>query len=464
MRRLRRRRAGYSSNYVAPHKRYKKNKRNARPEGARAGFLGAILGGIAFVGNAFARAIAWPFQAVSRLLHKGGRRAGIGVGPTKPGIAQEVTPLPTAAQTQKTKALHVLHAPHVPHAPRAARASGGLGGLILAAVLLFVTLASGGFLYWALCHSDKAITVYINENGFRQTILTKAETVDELFSLHKITLREDDAVNYALGSSLLNGMEITIESTFPVAVASKGDVSILRMRQGSVGDALELAGINYSAGDEITKLTFEDVQPGMHIQHIDVETRYETVDQAIPYKEEVIRDSSQYTDYNRVKVAGENGTKRIVRRLVYKDGELSSREIMNQIVLKEAVDEIKILGTKIKYQTNFSGETREWRPKPTSEQIKKTIVATEITAYTHTGRKTATGRWPKLGYVAVNPNVIPYGTKLYIPGYGYCTAQDTGAFRHEEGGMKNQIDIFLNTEKECKSWGRKRNVTIYILK
>lgn len=455
MRRLRRRRAGYSSNYVAPHKRYKKNKLSARPEGVRTGFLGAIANAIAFVGNGVARAIAWPFQAVSRLLHKGGRRAGLGVSPPKPGIAQEITSLPAATQTKRA---------HVPHAPRAALSSGGMGGFVLGAVLLFATLASGGFLYWALRHSDKAITVYINENGFRQTILTKAETVDELFSLHKITLREDDAVNYALGSSLLDGMEITIESTFPVAVASKGDVSILRMRQGSVGDALELAGINYSAGDEITKLTFEDVQPGMHIQHIDVETRYETVDQTIPYKEEVIKDSSQYTDYNRVKVTGEDGTKRIVRRLVYKDGELSSREIMNQIVLKEAVDEVKILGTKIKYQTNFSGETREWRPKPTSEQIKKTIVATEITAYTHTGRKTATGRWPKLGYVAVNPNVIPYGTKLYIPGYGYCTAQDTGAFRHEEGGMKNQIDIFLNTEKECKAWGRKRNVTIYILK
>jgi 3D (Asp-Asp-Asp) domain-containing protein len=66
--------------------------------------------------------------------------------------------------------------------------------------------------------------------------------------------------------------------------------------------------------------------------------------------------------------------------------------------------------------------------------------------------------------VAVNPSVIPYGTRLYIPGYGYCTAQDTGAFRHEEGGAKNQIDVFLNTEKECIRWGRKYNVTVYILK
>jgi hypothetical protein len=44
---------------------------------------------------------------------------------------------------------------------------------------------------------------------------------------------------------------------------------------------------------------------------------------------------------------------------------------------------------------------------------------------------------------------------LYIPGYGYCTAQDTGAFRHEEGGAKNQIDVFLNTEKNASDGAEK---------
>ncbi|MDY4519273.1 MAG: 3D domain-containing protein, partial [Candidatus Spyradocola sp.] len=79
-----------------------------------------------------------------------------------------------------------------------------------------------------------------------------------------------------------------------------------------------------------------------------------------------------------------------------------------------------------------------------------------ITAYTHTGRKTSTGVWPSIGTVAVDKSVIPYGTKMYIPGYGFGVAQDTGV-------SGNHIDVFFDTEAECRQFGRKRDRTIYIL-
>ncbi|MEE0777234.1 MAG: 3D domain-containing protein, partial [Bacillota bacterium] len=54
--------------------------------------------------------------------------------------------------------------------------------------------------------------------------------------------------------------------------------------------------------------------------------------------------------------------------------------------------------------------------------------------------------------------VIPLGSKLYVEGYGVCTAEDTG------GLIKgNRIDVFLNTEEECDAWGVK-SVKVYILK
>ncbi|HPY36209.1 MAG TPA: G5 domain-containing protein [Clostridia bacterium] len=335
------------------------------------------------------------------------------------------------------------------------------------ALLMFLGVAlSAAFLGWALLFSDTSVPVTLVYKGREQNILTKADSVAELLKNNAITLRESEAINYELSSALNENMKLIIKSSFPVAVASGDKVTLLEMRGGTVGEALTLAGIDYDAEDELTRLPFEDVEPGMRIRHIDIQKKYETVTKPIAFKEQVIRDNSRYKPpYQEaiIKAEGEDGEKLVVRELVYKDGELASREVMNQLILKDAVDRVVLVGTKTKYQTNLTGDEREWRPAPKKEQVRETIQISEITAYTHTGRRTATGRWPKIGYVAVNTNLIPYGTKLYIPGYGYCVAQDTGAFGAHKSD-RNQIDVFMNTKRECLKWGRKYNVTVQILK
>ena len=90
----------------------------------------------------------------------------------------------------------------------------------------------------------------------------------------------------------------------------------------------------------------------------------------------------------------------------------------------------------------------------------------KITAYC-TGTRTATGTTPKLGTIAVNTYYIPYGSEIYIKGYGYGTAQDTGAFRNyinDEGEPMNQLDIWLNTRSEAMRWGTKYDVTVLVRK
>lgn len=95
-----------------------------------------------------------------------------------------------------------------------------------------------------------------------------------------------------------------------------------------------------------------------------------------------------------------------------------------------------------------------------SGQYKKEL-SMEATAYAGDGitaMGTATVRNPNgISTVAVDPNVIPLGSKLYIPGYGYAIASDTG------GAIKgNRIDLFMNSEAECNQFGR-RQITVYIV-
>ena len=72
---------------------------------------------------------------------------------------------------------------------------------------------------------------------------------------------------------------------------------------------------------------------------------------------------------------------------------------------------------------------------------------------------TSTGTKPIVGKtIAVDPKVIPYGTKVYIPQLNKVfIAEDCGS------AIKgNRIDIFMNSYNECMEWGFK-NITIYIL-
>ncbi|MGL4796966.1 MAG: 3D domain-containing protein, partial [Paraclostridium sp.] len=91
------------------------------------------------------------------------------------------------------------------------------------------------------------------------------------------------------------------------------------------------------------------------------------------------------------------------------------------------------------------------------------LIHCESTAY-YQGSRTATGTVPKRnpnGYstIAVDPRVIPLGSLVYVDGYGYAIAEDTG------GAIKgNIIDVFVNSYDEAiYGWGRKYSVPVYII-
>ncbi len=87
----------------------------------------------------------------------------------------------------------------------------------------------------------------------------------------------------------------------------------------------------------------------------------------------------------------------------------------------------------------------------------KTTLKAKATAYAG-DTITSTGTTPKWGTIAVDPKVIPYGTKVYIPQFDKIfVAEDCGS------AIKgNRIDIFMDTEAHCNEWGVK-NIEIKIL-
>lgn len=106
-----------------------------------------------------------------------------------------------------------------------------------------------------------------------------------------------------------------------------------------------------------------------------------------------------------------------------------------------------------------SGSGNSNTGSPTTDY--KKVIQAEATAYSG-GTITAMGLKPVrnpngISTIAVYPSVIPLGSKVYIPGYGYAIASDTG------GAIKgNKIDLYMNSEQACNAWGR-RPVTVYVI-
>jgi len=104
-------------------------------------------------------------------------------------------------------------------------------------------------------------------------------------------------------------------------------------------------------------------------------------------------------------------------------------------------------------------ETRSAPPLSSRQELQsepEKILILEATAYTHTGNTTYTGVYPQVGTIAVDPRFIPLGSKMWVEGYGFGVAQDTGGLI--KGGI---IDVFMETEAECLRWGRRR-VKVYL--
>ena len=155
---------------------------------------------------------------------------------------------------------------------------------------------------------------------------------------------------------------------------------------------------------------------------------------------------------------GKNGVLQITKKQYYYKGKVQKLEEVGREVIEEPVDKIIEVGTKKKEEPKQT--TAEAAGTIDGMTFKKAInmVSTAYTPYDSgcTG-VTASGMAASKGVAAVDTSVIPFGTKLYIPGYGIAIAADTG------GAINgNRIDLCYNTISEAYSWGR-RNVTVYIL-
>ncbi|MBN8046667.1 SH3 domain-containing protein [Paraclostridium bifermentans] len=139
------------------------------------------------------------------------------------------------------------------------------------------------------------------------------------------------------------------------------------------------------------------------------------------------------------------------------DQKNDSNDSKDSAVKEEKSEEAVSNNEQNNNQNNNSNESSKTEETTSSNNNSGRLMTVNASAYA--GHSiTATGTTPKWGTIAVDPSVIPYGTKVYIPKFDMVfTAEDCG------GAIKgNKIDIFMNSESECTTFGR-QNIEIQIL-
>ena len=150
-------------------------------------------------------------------------------------------------------------------------------------------------------------------------------------------------------------------------------------------------------------------------------------------------------------------------RSVANENIINDINISNKNLEEEKAKEIEESSSKEDESTSESLEDSECVANTTNDETTNykavyTMVSTAYTGDTITYTGTTPVRDPNgISTIAVDPSIIPLGSKVYIPGYGMAIAADTG------GAIKgNKIDLFLNSENDCINWGV-QTVSLYII-
>lgn len=304
-----------------------------------------------------------------------------------------------------------------------------------------------------------------------------AGTVADFLSSKGVVLSEDILVNLPEKTVLQNSMNVRLQTAYNVSLTADGATTELKTGDGTVSDAVAKAGVTLGENDEVSPSLETELYDGIQITVYRVEYVERTAQETIKYTTQTVKSDELYLGNSKVTQKGVNGSKTVVYSDKIVDGQLASSNVVSETVTKEAVPQIKTVGTKEKPAVTVAALKNGGTPiseltPPSSLTLEngvptsyKRVVTGKAAAYSASaGAKTASGRTVKPGYIAVDPNQFPYGTELYIVStdgivYGYCIAADTGGFVKKG---KFTVDLFMNTNAQCRQWGA-RDVIIYVL-
>lgn len=328
-------------------------------------------------------------------------------------------------------------------------------------IVFSVSAGIGAFLYFKK-------EVVINDNGSCITVSTMKSTVGEVLEQSGIQIAPEDYISLPLDAELsrTGQNDIYIKRAVPVNILVDGQRKRVMTYKDTVKEVLEDNNIVMAKADKLEVFDLDDrIFDGMNIRitRVTEELQFER----IPLPFSVVRQENNHMDQGTERVVreGKEGIREKVYKVVYEDGVEVERTLVKDSNILNPVSKLIEYGTVLNFKTSRGDVVRYDK-----------VLTMRATAYTssfkHTGKNpdhpaygiTYTGMKARKGVVAVDPKVIPLGTRLYIqgiggtPDYGFAIAADIGS------AVKGDIiDLYFEDSNIVDNWGCKK-VKVYILR
>lgn len=318
---------------------------------------------------------------------------------------------------------------------------------------------------------NRSFEVPVSFHGQVYKIKTTGGIVSDIINTLGSLIPKMVLITPPLDTELTNQTSIEIIEQKKINLTVDGESRTLLVPEGNLRDALDLLNVEVNEYDVINHDLDEQVYDDMNVKIDRVLYIYVTEVKSIPYSTKVLSPGD-----NKILTPGATGREDITYRQKLVNGEVVSKEEVSRCTVERPIDEVRgrsnynvsqkvrpMAGGKFSITPPSGNVIRDKDGKVIN--YSKKIVG-ECTAYTaKPDALTSTGVPARVGLVAVNPKLIPYGTKMYICSedgsivYGYAVAADTGGALMSGRVL---VDLFYNTEKECFDFGR-RNMAVYIL-
>lgn len=333
--------------------------------------------------------------------------------------------------------------------------------IILSAVMV-IALITGTVAYNAF---EK--TVVINDNGNAITQKTMKYTIKEVLDQKGINLGPYDDINVDLNGTIQRKMvnDIYIKRAVPMNIYADGKEQTIYSSKPTVFEALQSSTLAFTMYDRVIGARLPDkLREGMKLSLVRVSDKLVTQKEQVAYST-IKRESKELASGEEKLVRnGAEGLKEKTFRILFENGKEIARQLVKESLISAPEDRVVEYGNKYSHRVSRGGVIRY------NKMLE--VRSTAYTAsYADTGKSpghpefgiTFTGVRAKRGIIAVDPRVIPLGSKVYIeiagdtPDYGFAVAADTG------GAIKGSIiDLYFDTQEFVDRWGVKK-AKVYVL-